>query len=170
MSTGRPSRAWLKVNGEAGPYNLGGTPRADYPAELLHLEHRFTFWPAPALNRTNILGVGSFITIPLLISALGGPQSFCWAGCCVVAATPVRAITMALRALRLGWPDMGHLKPWVRRSARFQLGIGQRKRGAAARQTPRESNESGVRVSPTSRASFAPWASPGHGGPGVRRR
>jgi hypothetical protein len=62
-------------------YNLVGTPRADYPAELPHLEHRFTFWPAPALNRTNILGAGSFITIPLLISALGGPQSFCWAGC-----------------------------------------------------------------------------------------
>ena len=162
-----------------GPYNPGGTPRADYPAELPHLEHRFTFWPKPALNRTNILGAGSFITIPLLISALGGLQSLCWAGCW----SSPRPQSARLRWPRepwgsvfwcigsgLGWPGMGHLKLWVRRFARFEIRTGQRKRGAAARQTPRESNESGVRVSPTSPASFAPWASPGHGVPGARRR
>ena len=53
--------------------------------------------------------------------------------------------------------------------ARFQILTGQRKRGAAARQTPRELNQSGVKVSPTFRASFVPWASPGHEARDARR-
>jgi amino acid transporter len=40
-----------------------------------HLERRFSLLPATALNMTNMLGAGPFITIPLLMSALGGPQA-----------------------------------------------------------------------------------------------
>src|SRR5258708_33514611 len=39
------------------------------------LERRFGLLPATALNMTNMLGAGPFITIPLLMSALGGPQA-----------------------------------------------------------------------------------------------
>src|SRR6185437_4782188 len=44
----------------------GGPPR---------LTRRFGLLPATALNMTNMIGVGPFITIPLLMSALGGPQA-----------------------------------------------------------------------------------------------
>jgi amino acid transporter len=40
-----------------------------------HLERRFSLLPATALNMTNMMGVGPFITIPLLMTALGGPQA-----------------------------------------------------------------------------------------------
>ena len=53
----------------------------------------------------NMLGAGSFITIPLLMSALGGPQSFM-----VHATPPVRTIAMAFGALGLGWPGIGHFE------------------------------------------------------------
>src|SRR5438105_14857876 len=39
------------------------------------LERRFNLLSATALNMTNMMGVGPFITIPLLMSALGGPQA-----------------------------------------------------------------------------------------------
>ena len=39
------------------------------------LTRRFGLLPATALNMTNMIGVGPFITIPLLMSALGGPQA-----------------------------------------------------------------------------------------------
>jgi amino acid transporter len=40
-----------------------------------HLTRRFGLLPATALNMTNMIGVGPFITIPLLMTALGGPQA-----------------------------------------------------------------------------------------------
>jgi amino acid transporter len=43
------------------------------------LPRRFGLLQATALNMTNMIGVGPFITIPLLMSALGGPQAmFGW--------------------------------------------------------------------------------------------
>src|SRR4051812_30784240 len=40
---------------------------------------RFGLLQATALNMTNMMGVGPFITIPLLMTALGGPQAmFGW--------------------------------------------------------------------------------------------
>jgi APA family basic amino acid/polyamine antiporter len=50
----------------------------DTPLEQSHLPHlprRFGLLPATALNMTNMIGVGPFITIPLLMTALGGPQA-----------------------------------------------------------------------------------------------
>lgn len=40
-----------------------------------HLERRFGLLQATALNMSNMIGMGPFITIPLLMSALGGPQA-----------------------------------------------------------------------------------------------
>ena len=40
-----------------------------------HLQRRFGLLQATALNMTNMVGIGPFITIPLLMSALGGPQA-----------------------------------------------------------------------------------------------
>ena len=45
------------------------------PAEHTHLLRRFGLLEATALNMTNMIGIGPFITIPLLLSALGGPQA-----------------------------------------------------------------------------------------------
>ena len=50
----------------------GGTEPALAPPRLVR---RFGLLPATALNMTNMLGAGPFITIPLLMSALGGPQA-----------------------------------------------------------------------------------------------
>jgi len=53
------------------------TPPSDAttPLENPHLIRRFSLLPATALNMTNMIGVGPFITIPLLMTALGGPQA-----------------------------------------------------------------------------------------------
>src|SRR5215470_10871713 len=42
--------------------------------------------PSPALNMANMVGVGPFITIPLLMAAMGGPQSLLgwWVGALIV--------------------------------------------------------------------------------------
>jgi amino acid transporter len=47
------------------------TPSIEQP----QLSRRFGLLPATALNMTNMIGVGPFITIPLLMTALGGPQA-----------------------------------------------------------------------------------------------
>ena len=44
-------------------------------SEQPQLSRRFGLLSATALNMTNMMGVGPFITIPLLMSALGGPQA-----------------------------------------------------------------------------------------------
>ena len=46
-------------------------PQNDQP----HLIRRFGLLQATALNMTNMIGIGPFITIPALMSALGGPQA-----------------------------------------------------------------------------------------------
>src|SRR5260221_4154968 len=43
--------------------------------EAAPLLRRFGLVQATALNMSNMIGVGPFITIPLLMSALGGPQA-----------------------------------------------------------------------------------------------
>src|SRR5439155_9581469 len=45
------------------------------PSDEPQLSRRFNLLSASALNMTNMMGVGPFITIPLLMSALGGPQA-----------------------------------------------------------------------------------------------
>src|SRR5467141_1123584 len=48
------------------------TSDQDQPSHLLR---RFGLLQATALNMSNMIGIGPFITIPLLMSALGGPQA-----------------------------------------------------------------------------------------------
>jgi amino acid transporter len=43
--------------------------------EPVHLERRFGLLQATALNMSNMVGVGPFITIPTLFAAMGGPQA-----------------------------------------------------------------------------------------------
>src|SRR5262249_29374634 len=51
-----------------------------------HLERRFGLLQATALNMANIVGIGPFITIPLLMTALGGPQAMLgWAVALLIA-------------------------------------------------------------------------------------
>ena len=50
-------------------------PDTEVTLEAIKLHRRFGLLPATALNMTNMIGVGPFITIPLLMSALGGPQA-----------------------------------------------------------------------------------------------
>lgn len=50
------------------------------------MERRFGLLQATALNMSNMIGIGPFITIPLLMSALGGPPSMLgWAVALVIA-------------------------------------------------------------------------------------
>jgi len=49
------------------------------------LERRITLLPATALNMSNMIGIGPFITIPLLMTGLGGPQALLgWAVALVI--------------------------------------------------------------------------------------
>src|SRR5215510_609699 len=45
------------------------------PDNAPHLIRHFGTLQATALNMSNMIGIGPFITIPLLMSALGGPQA-----------------------------------------------------------------------------------------------
>ena len=45
------------------------------PGDQHHLQRRFGLLQATALNMSNMIGIGPFITIPALMSALGGPQA-----------------------------------------------------------------------------------------------
>src|SRR5687768_1447379 len=51
-----------------------------------HLLRRFGLLQATALNMSNMIGIGPFITIPALMSALHGPQAMLgWAVALVIA-------------------------------------------------------------------------------------
>ena len=55
------------------PRPAASQPFAEHPTSPL--ARRFGLVSATALNMTNMIGVGPFITIPLLMTALGGPQA-----------------------------------------------------------------------------------------------
>jgi amino acid transporter len=54
---------------------VSATGDSGVPGDAPGLTRRFGLLSATALNMTNMIGVGPFITIPLLMSALGGPQA-----------------------------------------------------------------------------------------------
>jgi basic amino acid/polyamine antiporter, APA family len=63
--------------------NGASTPGSD---EHPHLQRRFGLLQATALNMSNMIGIGPFITIPALMSALHGPQAMLgWAVALVIA-------------------------------------------------------------------------------------
>src|SRR6516165_4121520 len=56
------------------------------PADPAPLQRRFGLLQATALNMSNMIGVGPFITIPVLMAAMGGPQALLgWAVGLVIA-------------------------------------------------------------------------------------
>ena len=68
-----------------------------------HLERSFGLLEATALNMSNMVGVGPFITIPLIIESMGGPQ--CMLGWVLGAiAFPMRRPGLE----RTGGRDAGH--------------------------------------------------------------
>src|SRR5919106_6773617 len=74
------------------------------PLEQQQLPRRFGLLPATALNMSNMIGVGPFITIPLLMSALGGPQAMLgW----IVALTIVICDGMVWSELGAAMPGSG---------------------------------------------------------------
>jgi amino acid transporter len=59
---------------------------ATSPTAEHHLQRRFGLLQATALNMSNMIGIGPFITIPVLMAAMGGPQAMLgWAVGLVVA-------------------------------------------------------------------------------------
>src|SRR3954462_538954 len=54
---------------------MSGPNTSSSAADQPHLERRCNLLSATALNMTNMMGAGPFITIPLLMTALGGPQA-----------------------------------------------------------------------------------------------
>src|SRR5207237_5660161 len=52
-----------------------GSAIKDMKEQQPHLLRRFGLLQSTALNMSNMIGVGPFITIPLLMSAMGGPQA-----------------------------------------------------------------------------------------------
>src|SRR3954463_16299048 len=54
---------------------MSGPNTSSSAADEPRLPRRFGLLGATALNMTNMMGVGPFITIPVLMSALGGPQA-----------------------------------------------------------------------------------------------
>ncbi len=85
-----------------------------------HLTRRFGLLPATALNMTNMIGVGPFITIPLLMSALGGPQAMLgW----IVALVIVICDGMVWSELGAAMPGSGGSFHYLRESfGRFRFG------------------------------------------------
>ena len=76
-----------------------------------HLVRRFGLLQATALNMSNMIGIGPFITIPLLMTALGGPQAMLgW----VVALVIVVADGMVWSELGAAMPGSGGSYQYLR--------------------------------------------------------
>ena len=81
-----------------------GTETGETGAGEGQLPRRFGFVQATALNMSNMIGIGPFITIPLLMSAMGGPQAMLgW----LIAALIVIPDGMIWSELGAAMPDSG---------------------------------------------------------------
>src|SRR5581483_945171 len=78
-----------------------------------HLTRRFGLWQATALNMTNMIGIGPFITIPALMSTIngGGPQ--CMLGW-IAALVIVGADGLVWAELGAAMPASGGSYMWLR--------------------------------------------------------
>src|SRR5213076_3223305 len=68
---------YRETGGGPGCRRIASRERRRLMTDQPHLERRFGTVQATALNMTNMIGVGPFITIPALMSAIspGGPQA-----------------------------------------------------------------------------------------------
>ena len=83
------------------------------PPDRPHLERRIGLLPATALNMSNMIGIGPFITIPLLMTGLGGPQALLgW----VVALVIVIADGLIWSELGAAMPGSGGTYAYLRNS------------------------------------------------------
>ena len=119
-------------------------PRGQAQMSESHHKGRFGLLQATALNMSNMIGIGPFITIPLLMTAMGGPQAHArlagrpghrrsptaWSGASSGAAMPgsggtLRLPARGLRPRALGPPDgvPVHLAVHPERAARDRLGL-----------------------------------------------
>ena len=84
------------------------------------LVRRLGLLQATALNMSNMIGVGPFITIPLLMTALGGPQALIgWFVALVI-----------VMADGLVWSELGAAMPGSGGTYRTCGGLRSRRRGA----------------------------------------
>jgi len=61
------------------------------PTERLGAQGKISLLQAVAANVLNMVGIGPFLTIPLILSAMGGPQAMLGWGLGAVIALPCRA-------------------------------------------------------------------------------
>src|SRR5216684_2428070 len=74
------------------------------PPQQPHLTRSFGVLRATALNMANVVGVGPFVTIPLILSAMGGPQALLgW----MVGALLAACDGMVWAELGAAWPGSG---------------------------------------------------------------
>lgn len=76
-----------------------------------HLEKRMGPWSATALNMSNMIGVGPFITLPALMATLGGPQSMLGWLAALVITLPDALVWSELGA---AMPASGGTYKWLR--------------------------------------------------------
>ena len=89
---------------------MSSTPPASAPGAPV-LERRLGLLQAAALNMSNMIGVGPFITIPLLMTGLGGPQALLgW----VVALVIVSADGLVWSELGAAMPGSGGTYQYLR--------------------------------------------------------
>ncbi|MCG3197840.1 MAG: APC family permease [Candidatus Omnitrophica bacterium] len=79
--------------------SASGAPNYDNSGH--HLHRRFGLLQATALNMSNMVGVGPFITIPLLMSAMGGPQAMLGWFCAMLICIPDSLV----------WSELGAAMP-----------------------------------------------------------
>ena len=61
--------------GYTARHSMSSAPPPPHPGQPHGLIRQFGLLQATALNMSNMIGIGPFITIPLLMTALGGPQA-----------------------------------------------------------------------------------------------
>ncbi len=76
-----------------------------------HLERRVGPWSATALNMSNMIGVGPFITLPALMATLGGPQSMLGWAAALLITLPDALVWSELGA---AMPASGGTYKWLR--------------------------------------------------------
>jgi amino acid transporter len=90
---------------------MSSTPAPGAPAPGVALERRLGLLQASALNMSNMIGIGPFITIPLLMTGLGGPQALLgW----VVALVIVAADGLVWSELGAAMPGSGGTYQYLR--------------------------------------------------------
>lgn len=65
----------LRGSGRAESDNRNSTVSSERPESTNELVRGFGLLEAAALNMSNMVGLGPFITIPAMLSTMGGPQA-----------------------------------------------------------------------------------------------